>query len=175
MAHFGNGVEQGLHCLLVLAGQEAKDNVTVRDLAEFQGVSASFAAKLFTKLAEAGVVEAGEGLRGGYRLARPATDITVLEVADAIEGRKPIFRCREVRRGCVLYGDSPPAWATSGVCEIHRAMLEAEEAMRASLAGVTVQDLIDRTGRKLPATARNEAAQWFAARQRARGIGVNEE
>lgn len=175
MTHFGNGVEQGLHCLLVLAAQDRERFVSVRDLAAFQGVSTSFAAKLFTKLRDAGIVEAGEGLRGGYRLNRSADQISLLDVVDAIEGSKPLFRCREVRRGCILYKENPPPWAVSGVCEIHQAMLDAEKAMRASLAGVTIQNLLEKTSRKIPAQAGERAGAWFEKRFSERGTGVEKE
>lgn len=87
MAHMTVSVEYGLHCLLGLidAGDAPR---SARDLALFQGISPSFAAKIFAKLEKAGIVRAAEGVRGGYRLARPAHAISVLELVDAIEGRK---------------------------------------------------------------------------------------
>lgn len=47
---------------------------------------AAFVAKIFSKLEKADIVEASGGIRGGYRLARPAEDISVLDVTDAVEG-----------------------------------------------------------------------------------------
>ena len=41
-------------------------------------------------------------MRGGYRLARAAEAISALDVVDALEGDKPLFRCREVLAGCSL-------------------------------------------------------------------------
>src|SRR3546814_14754649 len=74
MAHMTVGVEYGLHCLLGLI--DAVDAPrSARDLALFQGISSSFAAKIFAKLEKAGIVKAAEGVRGGYRLARPAHEI----------------------------------------------------------------------------------------------------
>ena len=46
----------------------------------------------------AGVLETVKGPRGGYRLARPAAEITVLDVVEAIDGDEPAFRCTEIRR-----------------------------------------------------------------------------
>ena len=88
----------------------------------------------------------------------------------AIEGRKPLFRCREVRRQCVLYGDEPPVWATTGVCAIHKAFIDAEKAMRASLSEISLADLMAETDKKIPASAFRAGQAWFAARQQARGI-----
>ncbi len=64
----------------------------------FQGISPSFVAKIFPKLEKAGIVRSSEGVRGGYLLARAPEEISVLEVVDAIEGRKPLFDCQEITR-----------------------------------------------------------------------------
>lgn len=162
MSHFGSGVEYALHCLLYLV--EGVGLPSSRDMAEFQGVSPSYVAKLFTKLEKAGIVVAAEGVRGGFRLARPASDISVLDVADAIEGEKPLFECRQVRANCPLFGGAPPGWATSGVCAIHAAMLDAERHMREALRARTLADLAKRTGDKVPSEFLRDAAAWFSDR-----------
>ena len=125
MAYIGTGVEYGLHCLLWLV-EQPPGPPSSRDLAALQGFSPSFVAKILPKLEKAGILTASEGLRGGYRLARPADQVSVLDVVDAIEGQKPLFDCQEVRERCVLFGSEPPAWATGGVCSIHAVMLRAE-------------------------------------------------
>src|SRR5215212_258237 len=114
MAHLTTSVEYGIHCLLWLVESEAPPSS--RDLAELQGISPSFLAKIFPKLEKAGIVAASEGVRGGYRLARPPDEISILEIVDAIEGRKPLFDCQDIRGRCALFGDRPPAWAMAGVC-----------------------------------------------------------
>jgi len=171
MSHFGSGVEQALHCLLHLVDREQGDLPSARDLAAFQGVSASFVAKHFTKLEKSGIVKSEEGVRGGFRLARPASEISVLEVVDAIEGVKPLFKCREIRQDCVLYGAEPPTWATRGVCAIHGVMIEAERAMRLSLAAVSLEDIAGQFRPKVPKKFVAAAATWFQARQAERGAG----
>ena len=62
MSHISAGVEYGLHCLLYLSGPPTGGTeASVRDLAELQGLSVEFVAKLFTKLRKAGLTEATEG------------------------------------------------------------------------------------------------------------------
>ncbi len=169
MAFIGTGVEYGLHCLLWLAAGtdlESAAAASSRDLAELQGVSPSFVAKVFPKLEKAGIVVAFDGLHGGYRLARPANQIRVLDVVDAIEGRKPLFECREIRGRCALFRDNeaPPTWATEGVCGIHAVMLRAERAMREELARITLADLSRTVGRKAPSGFGTEVEAWLSAR-----------
>lgn len=165
MSHYGSGVEYALHCLLNLVRIADGDPPSSRDLAEFQGVPQAFVAKLFSDLQKAGIVAATEGLHGGFRLSRPADEISVLEVVDAVEGEKPVFRCREVRRNCVLYRDGPPPWATGGLCAVHAVMLDAEKRMREALAATTLGDLDRRVAGKVPAEFFAAKRGWFADRR----------
>ncbi len=165
MSLYGSGVECGLHCLLNLVDLPEAGLPSTRDLADYQGVSSSFVAKIFTKLQRAGLVKATEGVRGGFVLAHEPDKISVLAVIDAIEGNKPLFRCRDIRHNCVLYKESPPEWTTTGVCEIHAVMLRAEQRMRASLAETSVSDIVRKTSKKIPKSFSKQSMAWFEQRQ----------
>jgi Rrf2 family protein len=174
MAHITTGVEYGLHCLLYLA--DPLDEIhpaSVRDLAELQGVSVEYVAKLFTKLQKAGLVIATEGARGGFRLARPARSISVLDVIAAIDGEKPLFECRDIRGQCAVFGGKPPAWATQGVCSIHAIMLEADARMRKVLASRTLADIAANVSSKAPAAFSQKLEKWFEERTPAPRDGHN--
>ncbi len=172
MAHVGTAVEYGLHCLLFLVGSPAgAPGGSARDLADLQGVPPEYVAKVFTRLEKAGLVAATEGARGGFRLARAAEQVTVLDVVDAIEGDKPLFECQQIRGRCALFGGEAPAWATRGVCAIHAVMLEAEKRMREALASHTLADLAARTAAKAPPGFTGEAAAWLEARKNQRPRG----
>lgn len=164
MSLYGSNVEYGLHCLLHLVDSPAGAPVSSRDLAEFQGVSPSLVAKLFTQLQKAGIVESAEGIRGGFRLAKPPGEITVFDVVRALEGDKPLFQCREIRRNCVLYGDEPPASATRGVCAIHAVMLEAEKSMLDALRVHTLASLASTVDGKVTRRHVDMKLQWFGDR-----------
>lgn len=167
MAHLGSSVEYGLHCLLWLAESGAAA-ASSRDLAELQGVSPSFVAKIFPRLEKAGIVSASTGIHGGYRLARPAARISVLDVVDAVEGRKPLFECQEIRSRCALFDGRAPAWSTQGVCSIHAVMLRAEQRMRDELAATSLADLAGTVARKAPAGLNGEVRLWLGDRLDAR-------
>ncbi len=65
MAYITTSVEYGgIHCLLWLVGDNQRA-LSSRELAELQGISPSFLAKIFPKLKKAGIVVASEGVRGG--------------------------------------------------------------------------------------------------------------
>ncbi|MCY1274238.1 iron-responsive transcriptional regulator [compost metagenome] len=166
MALYSAGVEYGIHCLLYLTdtrgdGRES----TVRVLAELQGVPQELLAKVFTKLAKAKLVVATEGVRGGFRLARPAEEISVLDVVQAIDGPRPIFECREIRGRCAVFDGSAPDWATSGTCSIHALMLTAQKRMEEALAQQTLLDLVRKTARKAPPSFDEQVVRWMGARR----------
>ncbi|WP_025732662.1 RrF2 family transcriptional regulator [Carnimonas nigrificans] len=169
MSYMSAGVEYGLHCLLYLTrSDESTIEASVRDVAELQGVPGEYMAKLFTKLSRAGLVKATEGFKGGFRLARPASQISVHDVVVAIDGSKSLFNCREIRGRCALFTDGVPSWATSGVCSIHAVMLAAEQAMRDELKQHSLNDLSRQVAQKAPNAYEEQAIQWLTDRTRER-------
>lgn len=163
MAYITNQVEYGMHCLLWLADcGEIKPSS--RELADIQGISPSFLAKIFPKLEKANLVTASKGIGGGYQLAKAPSAITVLDVVDAIEGKKPLFDCQEIRGRCALFAGDPPHWATNGVCSIHAVMLQAEQSMRDTLAATSLADLSRAVEDKAPGDFGREVHDWLQAR-----------
>ena len=160
MAHLTSSVEYAIHSLLWLV-DAASGQPSSRDLAQLQGLSPTFLAKIFPKLEKAGIVEATEGVHGGYRLAKAPADITVLAIVDAIEGNKPLFACKEIRDRCAVFDDNAPRWATTGVCAIHAVMLRAEQAMRDSLARETLESIAAVVERKAPRKFSAEISDWL--------------
>jgi Rrf2 family protein len=166
MALYSAGVEYGIHCLLYLADEKGDGReASARTLAELQGVPQELLAKVFTKLAKANLVVATEGVRGGFKLARPADEISVLDIVRAIDGDKSIFECREIRGRCAVFEGSPPNWALSGTCSIHAVMLTAQKRMEEALAQQTLLDLIRRVGRKSPPAFGEQVVRWLDNRR----------
>ena len=167
MAHLTVSVEYAIHCLvwLVDAGDQP---LSTRDLADLQGISHSYLAKIFPRLEKAGIVRASDGVRGGYLLALPPGNISFLRIVDAIEGRKPLFDCQDIRGRCAVFGGTPPDWSVSGVCSIHAVMLRAEKAMRDTLAGQSLADIASAVSDKAPADFGGEIHAWLGGRPRPR-------
>jgi len=134
----GDGVEQAIHCVLLLSGLSQTGVLSAAALAEFHGVSPSYLLKHLQAMAGAGLLESVPGPKGGYRLARSAEKITLLDVVLAVEGPEAAFRCAEIRQR----GPSPVAkHFFKAPCAVNAAMLKAEKAYRAELRKVTVADL----------------------------------
>jgi Rrf2 family protein len=174
---YGSAVEYALHCLLWLAPSR-ETPASSRDLAELTGVSPALVAKLLPKLEKAGVLEAQGGIAGGYRLARPADQITVLDIVDAVDGGKRLFDCKDVRLKCPLFGADPPTWASHGLCTIHAVMLRAEKSMRREMAQTTLLDIANAVGVKAPDAFGAEVGRWLddrvAAREHARIAAIRD-
>jgi Rrf2 family protein len=63
------------------------DPVPIATVAERRGMPVQFLEQLFSTLRRDGLLDSRRGMRGGYTLARPADEITVLEVVQALDGR----------------------------------------------------------------------------------------
>jgi Rrf2 family protein len=163
---YGAGAEYALHSLLALAAR--REPVSVRDLARFQDLPERFLAKLFTRLEKAGLVQATEGARGGFALARAPARISVRDVLEAVDAGRTLFECAEIRRHCALFGAAPPAWSISGMCRIHLFMREAEGALHGFLASKTLADLSHEFEQKAPETFLRDAEAWFQERRAGR-------
>lgn len=72
---------------------DADDAVPLSAIAERQHLSLAYLEQLFAKLRRAGLVESARGRTGGYRLARPASEITVAEIMAAVEEGIKMTRC----------------------------------------------------------------------------------
>ena len=153
-----DGVEWATHCCALLALVPPDSALPAARLAEFHGVPAAYLAKHLQALARAGIVESTQGQRGGYRLARPAAEISLLDVVLAVDGDEPAFRCTEIRqRGPAAL---PPETYTIP-CGITRAMRRAEAAWRASLADTSIGDLVRGLARDVRPEAAVKAAAWM--------------
>ena len=147
-----------MHVTTLLAVLPPDAAMPAARLAEFHGVPAAYLAKHLQALSRAGILESVQGVGGGYRLARPAADITVLEVVEAIDGTEPAFRCTEIRR---RGPNARPAREYALPCAIDRVMRSADTVWRASLRAVTVADLVRTVARDAPPAALAAGAQWL--------------
>lgn len=68
--------------------------VTLADISTCQDISLSYLEQLFAKLRQANLVKGVRGPGGGYRLARPATEITVADIITAVDEQVDATRCQ---------------------------------------------------------------------------------
>lgn len=78
--------EYGLRCLLQVAASNQSEPITVREIAGREGISPAYAEKLLHQLSRAGLTRGVRGMKGGYRLTRPAEEIFLGEAVRALGG-----------------------------------------------------------------------------------------
>jgi len=102
--------------------------VPTNALAEMTKVPGNYLAKVLQQLAQVGLINGRRGVGGGYRLARPAANINLLDVINAVDALKR-------REPCTPNSDV--------LCPLHRALDAAEAQVMASMQSVTLQSLLD--------------------------------
>jgi Rrf2 family protein len=160
-----DGVEWGLHCCLVLATLPEGQALPAARLAELNDVPPAYLAKHLQALSAAGITRSSAGPAGGYRLARPPSEVSALDVVLAIEGDETAFRCGEIRQRGPLAG-GPELYRRP--CGIARAMWRAEDAWRAELAATSVGDLLAEFVGAVPTEHLVASAAWIQGVQRTR-------
>jgi Rrf2 family protein len=132
------GVEWGLHCAVTLCRAPEGTLVSRRALAQHFDLPEAYLGKHLKAMVKAGVLYATTGPKGGFRLAKPPEEITVLAVVEAVEGASAPFVCQEIRqRGPA----GLPPQACTRPCAISCVMAEANNAWRESLRSTTIADL----------------------------------
>ena len=85
----------GLRALIDLAQYGEKEAVSIQSISARQQISDSYLEQLVRKLKKAGLVTSLRGAQGGYRLAKPAEEISVGDVLRALEGSIEAVSCQE--------------------------------------------------------------------------------
>jgi Rrf2 family protein len=152
------GVEWGVHCAALVAVLPPGQALPASRLAEYHGVPSAYLAKHLQALSRGGILESLPGPKGGYRLARPSDEITMLDVVEAIDGVEPAFTCTEIRRRGPT---ALPAREYRVPCGIHVAMDRADAAWRAELRAVTLADLVHEVMEKAPPRALEKGVNWM--------------
>lgn len=127
--------EYGLRCLLELARHDARPR-TIQQIAEAEGLSPDYAAKLLRELRRGGLVESTRGAAGGYRLARGAGAITAWDAVAALGGS--LFP----DDFCACHAGRAPCCVRSSDCALRAIWRAADGAVRGVLSGVTLADLV---------------------------------
>jgi Rrf2 family protein len=119
-------------------------------IAQAQEIPTAFLQNILIELRHAEIVEAQRGREGGFRLARPASQISVADVVRAVSG--PLATIRGIRPPAVEYNE--------GAEPLREVWVALRASIRAVLEHVTLADL---AAKKLPANVRKitaDRASW---------------
>ena len=144
---FSTKAEYGVR-LMVELGRRAGDDgaeqampVALAAVAEAETLPLSYLEHLVAKLRHAGLVSSVRGAHGGYRLARPASEIAMLDVVEALEGPIAPMECFHVERdGRVLCSHE-----TDGdrACATKLLWTRVQGGVTKALAGTTLEELVE--------------------------------
>ncbi len=132
-------IDYGLRAMIYLASIPSDAVVPFREIARQMMVPEDFLAKILKTLVDQGLVKSTRGPHGGYALARPATDISFLQVIEAVEGPIAINVCLDgddpcgKMEACTMVG----VWARGQekMLEVYRQVKLAELALKPDASG----------------------------------------
>jgi Rrf2 family protein len=102
------------------------------EVAETQKIPSSFMAKILRGLVRAGLLRSSRGVHGGFALARPASEINLLEVVEAIEGPVALTQCIP----------DPNACEHSANCPANAVWVRVQDKIGEVLRAATLEDLV---------------------------------
>lgn len=124
---------------LVLAQLEPDEIIDAATLAERESIPMRFLLRILRLLVKAGIARSVRGAGGGYALARPAREVTLLDLVEAVEGPIRINRCLVDPDYC------SKRWAHR--CPVHRALGGIQATLAAELRRQNLADLANQAGR----------------------------
>jgi len=127
--------EYGVLGLIHLARRAPGEIAMIEEVSQAEKIPKSFLAKIFQHLVRAGLVRSVRGAGGGFVLAKAPSEITVLQIIEAIEGKIMIQRC--------LQPDEPQCEHFGG-CALCGLFEQAQDGMKEIFTRTTLLDLMQR-------------------------------
>lgn len=135
---FSQTVEYALRAAVFLAARPGEP-ATTEEVAERTRVPAAYLAKILQGLSRAGIVRSQRGVGGGVTLAKPADELTILEVVNAVE---PIKRIKTCPLGLPTHG--------TRLCPLHKRVDAALASVEAAFAGTTLAEVLAEPSSSVP-------------------------
>ena len=120
--------DYAIRAVLALSRAADGERLSVRRIAADERIPERFLPLVMGDLVRAGLVEGTVGRSGGYRLAKPSAEISLLEVVEAVEGDSR-------RRVCILRGGP---CALAAVCDVHAVFAAAQDDVLGRLRTATI-------------------------------------
>jgi Rrf2 family protein len=134
---FRKSTRYALYAAMEMARAPGDAPVTAGQVAERYRIPGTVLAKVFQQLVRAGIAVGTRGTRGGYRLARPAAKVTVLDVIEAFEPVRP-------SEECLLADHNEPSCSEHQLCRLRRLFDEVDDTARCTYASVSLDTLVGR-------------------------------
>jgi Rrf2 family protein len=125
----------GVRAILELAASQGEGPLQIKTIAHRQDISVKYLEQLMAMLKSAGFVRSVRGAKGGYILAKPANQVKLSDVFNALEGPVTTVECVGDENYCKRAAD----------CAARQVWAEVQQAIMDVLQSTTLQDLVDRT------------------------------
>ena len=135
---FSQTIEYALRAVTCLAAEPERP-LANRQIAAITKVPSAYLSKVLQTLTRHGLVMAERGVRGGFRLARPADSITILEVVSAVD---PIRRIAVCPLGLKAHG--------TRLCPLHKKLDQALAQAEAAFRTTTLADVLAEPSASVP-------------------------
>lgn len=145
MIRLSKQTDYGFLALAHLAAQPNGACCCAREIAATYGIPPALMAKLLQRLVRRGLLASHHGARGGYQIARPAAQITLREVIEAIEGPMALTECG---------APGGHVCAQSGACSVAGPLQTVQKKIVDLLAATTLHDLVGVESRRETGRAR---------------------
>lgn len=132
---FKKSTRYALYAAMEMARAGSDGQVTVTQVAERYSISVTVLAKVFQQLVRSDIAVSTRGVRGGYSLARDASELTVLDVIEAFEPPSSPEQC-------LLAGKDEGICAERALCRLGKLFDEVDEIARCTYASVTLETLV---------------------------------
>jgi len=142
MIRFSRMADYGVLLLGHFARHE-EELASTRDLAETYHMPRSVVANLLKEFTKAGLLESRRGLHGGYRLARPVADISLLDVLNAVDGPVQLI-------DCAVEDALNPSCGYEDVCPSRSPMRAVHRRIIKLLGDISLSELMHVTAPPIP-------------------------
>ncbi|HEX2939239.1 MAG TPA: Rrf2 family transcriptional regulator [Ruminiclostridium sp.] len=127
--------DYALRVVLYLFKTGIGERIEAKTISEHENVPQRFLLKLLRKLAIGGIIESYKGHGGGYVITKNPSEISVLNVIEAIEGPVAINKCLEDKTLCNA--------GRAETCEVHKALESVQKNLVSELGSITFSKLLD--------------------------------
>lgn len=121
----------GLKASLFLASAQDEGYISIREVSEQLEISFHFLTKVLQELTAAGLLESQKGPKGGVRLTRSGSEMSLYEIVEAIDGTELFTECALGLPGC----------GTAKPCPLHEKWGQTRDRIRGMLVNTNLAEL----------------------------------
>ena len=131
---FSRQCEYAIQAILYLVRERKNKNTSIKELTDALHIPYHFLAKILQNLTHKGLLHSQKGLSGGFSLARPANQVTLFEIIEAIDGNG-------LMHNCIL---GFPECTSANPCALHEQWLKSREGISQLLTNEHIDQLAKR-------------------------------